>query len=244
LFSIEAARITWAAGLVAVAALGGLACRKQPIFETVAGFNRNNDAGCFDPNGQSLGSMDTYVVEMYEVTDPALTTPGAQQRPSACQECLAGAGNGPDAGCHYEKRFCACSAETPATPENLHETIVKAGGRFTGLDNNDFYCIRIIAAFKGTVGDRQTSVCTCEPEWTNPGWLEENGRMCAMSQQLPIGAQVYQLEIKCPSDRFNRNGGFGGGGTNFTYLDCLIPNPADRPEGGIVGGTPDAGTGG
>jgi hypothetical protein len=187
--------------------------------------------------------MDTYVVEMYEVIDSTLTVPGAPARPSVCQECLASIGTA-DAACAPEKQFCVCSGETLATPENLHQAIANSGGRFTGLDNNDFYCIRILAGFKGTLGAHEPSVCECNKEWTMPSWLEENGRMCAISQQLPIGAQVYQLEVKCPSDRFTRFNGGGGSGTNFSYLECLIPNPADRPEGGVVGGSNDGGTGG
>jgi len=228
LFSSDATRLT-SAGLVALATLGAGACRKQPIFVTEAEFTRNNDAGCFDPNGGPLGSMDTYIVEMYEVFDPNLTNPNARQTQAACQSCIASIDGGMP-GCRPEKKFCICSQAMPADPDSLHAAITSAGARFTGLDNNDFYCIRVMAGFSGAVGRSASNVCTCDPEWTMSWWLEQNGRMCAVSQQLPIGAQFYQLEIKCPNDRFG--GGRFGGNTNFTYLDCLIPNPADRTDAG------------
>jgi hypothetical protein len=219
--------------LVTVASALVLAgCRQQPFDETKVDFIRNAQTEC-NPQGVT---MDTYIVEMYEVKDEALRNQAisSPQKPTSldCDQCIAD-----PARCSLEVRLCRCSSEMPATPENLKSGV--AGARLSSLERNDFYCLRVLGVRRDTVGGAAPTPCSenCDQIWKSLS-LGDEAQVCAISQPLDVGGQNFEMNVKCPSDTEFTGGGFGGGGRNmptFSFAQCILPNPCDRPDAGVGG---------
>jgi hypothetical protein len=219
-------------GLAAVATIVAGACRQQPFDETHVDFFRNADAGCNPPNSV----MDTYIVEMYEVKDETLrlqAVTGVPRRPMSidCDQCIAN-----PTLCGLEKRICICSGETPATPVDLQNSVT--GAKFSSLERNDFYCLRVLGVQRNVVGGGAPMPCSdsCDAIWDNLT-LSDQAQICAISQPNDVGPINFGMDVRCPSD--GEFGGFGGGGRNsqnyFSFTQCIYPNPCDRPDAGAEG---------
>jgi len=215
--------------VVSVFVLG--ACRAQPFDETHVTWVRNAQTECNPPGV----TMDTYIIEMYEVKDEALRNQAisASQKPTSldCDQCIAD-----PARCGLEVRLCRCSAEADATPENLQTAV--AGARLSSLERNDFYCLRVLGVRRDTVGGGTPGECSgsCDGIWNSLS-LGDQAQVCAVSQPLDVGPVNFQMTVKCPGDG-EFGGGFGGGGRNmpmFSFAQCIFPNACDRTDGGVGG---------
>jgi len=229
-----AGRTRWVGRLVMVVSAIGLgACRQQPFDETHVDFVRDGQTQCNAPGV----TMDTYIVEMYEVKDEALRdqaiTAPPNQKPTSldCDHCIAD-----PTRCSLEVRQCRCSAQTPATPEELQKGV--AGARLSSLERNDFYCLRVLGVRRDTIGGSAPMPCgtSCDGIWSGLS-LVDQAQICAISQPLDVGPVNFSMTVKCPGDG-EFSGGFGGGGRNmptFSFAQCILPNACDRTDGGVGG---------
>src|SRR5262249_40391471 len=129
-----------------------------------------------------------------------------------------------------------CSMETPATPVDLATDVT--GARLSGLELNDFYCLRVLGVRRDTVGGGAPMECSdsCDSIWKSLV-LGDTAQLCAISQPRDVGRENFKMDVKCPGDGMF-GGGFGGGGRNnntFTFEECIYPNACDRPDAGVGG---------
>lgn len=183
--------------LLLAAALGA-GCREEPVDVTEATFFRPNGNDRGDPpacqtfDGQPLGQVETYVVQVYEIEDRSQVA--ASPSRLDCQHCLQN-----PSWCHPQAPSCVCGPKAWATPDVLPEALM--GTRIQGLDGDYLYCVRVLALSAGRLssGDSPTS-CACQPDWTDPSFQESNTRICALSAPRNTGPLGFQLEVRCPSD--------------------------------------------
>jgi hypothetical protein len=185
-------RSTTGAMLMAAAAWGVSAgCTQIRTEETSVEFVRSRDApSCLSTTSSGHGparSMDTYVVQVFELTDQA------NQQQSACDNCLA-----TGAGCFLEKTNCFCGGPTAPDPALLPGELT--GMRVQVHDYESLYCTRVLAVDRSALGESTTRSCTCQDAWTTPAFLTEKARLCALSSPYATSPLRVELPVQCPVD--------------------------------------------
>jgi hypothetical protein len=193
--------LTLALGLTATAT----GCREPQMHETPVELTRDPDGPCVGPQGGPLLPMDTYVVQLYWVIDPARLPEGRLD----CEQCV----RDPEL-CRLDREQCRCGGPTETSPRQLGTML--AGLRFEGVEADTLYCVRVIALEDGGLGPPEPDRCACDPVYTDPGALATSGRLCAMSSPRDTSPLELRLEVRCPGDRY---GDRQGGGSFFD--DCL-----------------------
>jgi hypothetical protein len=175
------------AALLCMAASVG--CRDQPHDDTLAEFTRFENNSCTGVGGRSIGNMDLYVVEVYEVEDAMKIGTSRND----CQRCVAD----PEL-CHLEKQSCRCAGPVAASPALLQQQM--DGMRIEGIDNTYAYCLRVMAVDRGVLAAASPQACECDPNWTAPTFLSQRTRLCALSSPRGTGPLDFQLDVRCPGD--------------------------------------------
>jgi hypothetical protein len=127
---------------------------------------------------QSSAVMDTYVVEIFELTHPELATD------SDCEICLATRTN-----CFIEDASCVCGGQVPVSLDSLHQML---GGVHVGLPakHSSLYCLRVMAVERTS----QSESCACDPDWQKP----ERIRLCALSTPYAASPLPHiEMEVQC-----------------------------------------------
>jgi hypothetical protein len=177
--------------------------------------NARGDCNGFD--GQPIAdtfTMDTYIVQTYDVPPTSSTARNTAATSADCETCI-GSGQ-----CMIEHpRVCTCSGSVTATPDNLTAELSKT--RIPNLDTNDVYCFRVLAVDNATVGTLPPTSCQCNPAWelsTFLGAPNMKARLCAVSSPAAVSNLTIRLDLKCPGDR-------QGGQTNNSspFNDCVFP---------------------
>lgn len=130
---------------------------------------------------QSGAVMDTYIVEIFELTHPESFVP------SDCETCLATREN-----CFVEESSCVCGDQVPVSVDHLHDML--AGVR-VGLPVNhiSLYCLRVMAVQRSS----ESESCACDADWQKP----ERIRLCALSR--PYAASPLppiDMQVQCDAN--------------------------------------------
>jgi hypothetical protein len=136
------------------------------------------------PGGQLQSSavMDTYVVEIFELTHPELATD------KDCEICLATREN-----CFIEDASCVCGGQVPVSLDSLHQML---GGVHVGLPakHSSLYCLRVMAVERTS----QSESCACDPDWQKP----ERIRLCALSTPYAASPVPHiEMEVQCDATK-------------------------------------------
>jgi len=128
---------------------------------------------------QSGAVMDTYIVEIFELTHPETATI------NDCQTCLATREN-----CFIEEASCVCGAQVPVSLDHLHQML---GGVRVGLPakHASLYCLRVMAVQRSS----ESESCACDPDWQKP----ERIRLCALSRPY-AASPLPPIEMKVQCD--------------------------------------------
>jgi hypothetical protein len=204
-----------AAALAAVL-LGG--CRNQPVEETAVMFQRQPQNGeqpaCTGVAGAPAGSMDAYIIEVWEFDDPSIIS--ATPRIADCERCIAS-----PASCHLEQRVCHCDKSSQVTAEGLATSL--QGVRVPNVDSEYLYCMRVIAIDRGSLTASPQSDCGgCDPEWITQPFLTASARMCSVSVPRGTGPLGVPVTVICPGDSNGRQ----DMGTQSPFQQCLFPPPS------------------
>jgi hypothetical protein len=185
----------WALVWLIASGMGAVSCAKIQVEETpvaweaAASCQSEADAGGASSSGRpqtsapAVAMMDTYVVEIFELTDPNADD-------SACEVCLATREN-----CFIEDSSCMCGSQVPVSLSSLHQML---GGVHVGLPgkHTSLYCLRVMAVERTS----QSESCACDPAWQSP----ERIRLCALS--TPYAASpVPHIEMEVQCDAAQRN---------------------------------------
>jgi len=182
------------AWLVAVA----VSCTKVQVEETPVAWQAasscesGGDGGRTDGGRMGGGSasgpaassamMDTYVVEIFELTHPELATD------ADCEICLATRSN-----CFIEDASCVCGGQVPVSLDSLHQML---GGVHVGLPakHSSLYCLRVMAVERTS----QSESCACDPDWQKP----ERIRLCALSTPYAASPVPHiEMEVQCDATK-------------------------------------------
>lgn len=193
--------LTTMTGLL-VAAVGLGACTEVQVQETrvlldtsaICGSN-NNGTGGFNNNGgnqqpqMSSAVMDTYIVQVFELYDPA------NAAANACDVCLAQRQN-PAANqvCFLESETCICGEETPASPTTLPGALQNLRVNLPA-NYNSLYCMRIMAVERTSQAEDQQ--CQCDSNWETVS----RTRLCAISKPYAASAAPVPMPVQCADDR-------------------------------------------
>jgi hypothetical protein len=185
-----------------LAAVGLGACTEVQVQETrvlldtsAVCSSNNNGGGGFNNGGNqppqmSSAVMDTYIVQVFELYDPA--NAGA----SACDDCLAARQNlaGPQV-CFLERETCLCGDQTsvsPATlPGKLKDLRVSLPANY-----NSLYCMRIMAVQRTSQTEEQQCQCD-DAKWETV----ERTRLCAISKPYSASAAPVPMSVQCSDNR-------------------------------------------
>jgi len=194
------ALITMTGLLVAVVGLG--ACTEVQVQETrvlldtsaSCGSNNNNGSGGSNSGGNqqpqmSSAVMDTYIVQVFELYDPA--NAGAD----ACDECLAQRQN-PAANqvCFLERETCICGDQTPVLPATLPGQLQNLRVSLPA-NYNSLYCMRIMAVERTSQAEEQQ--CQCDSSWETVS----RTRLCAISNPYSASAAPVPMSVQCADNR-------------------------------------------
>jgi hypothetical protein len=188
-------------GLGALALLllaGGAGCDQVVTEQTNIKFLRSPGGApsCTGAGGTSAGRaptatapavMDTYIVQVFELTD--LT----DQSQAACDTCFASGSN-----CFLEKTTCFCGGPTPADWTLLPQEL--SGMRVQVSDYESAYCTRLLAVDRASQIDAPTAACQCQDSWSRPAALQGNARLCAASSPYAISPLDVYFPVQCPAD--------------------------------------------
>jgi len=182
-------------------AVGLGACTEVQVQETrvmldtsaSCGSTNNNGSGGFNNGGnqqpQMSGAvMDTYIVQVFELYDPA--SAGA----ATCDECLARRQNpAADQVCFLARETCICGDQTPVSPHTLPGQLQNLR---VGLPANykSLYCLRIMAVQRTTQAEEQ---CQCDASWETV----ERTRLCAISQPYAASPAPVTMSVQCADNR-------------------------------------------
>jgi len=183
-----------------LAAVGLGACTEVQVQQTqvqldtsaVCGSNNNGGAGFNNGGNQqpqmSSAVMDTYIVQVFELYDPANVTP------NSCDQCLAQRQN-PAANqvCFLERETCICGDQTPVSPDTLPGELQNLR---VGLpaNYNSLYCLRIMAVQRTTQAEEQ---CQCDSSWETT----ERTRLCAISNPYAASAAPVPMTVQCSGNQ-------------------------------------------
>lgn len=166
-----------------LAAVGIGACTEVQVQETrvlldtsatCGSNNNNNGSGGFNDGGNqqpqmSSAVMDTYIVQVFELYDPATASI------NTCDDCLARRQD-PTAAqlCFLERETCICGEQTSVSPDTLPGELANLR---VGLPANykSLYCLRIMAVQRTSQAEEQ---CQCDSSWETT----ERTRLCAISK--------------------------------------------------------------
>lgn len=185
------------------AAVGLGACTEVQVQETrvlldtsaTCGSTNNNGGGGFN-NGSnqqpqmSSAVMDTYIVQVFELYDPA--NAGA----NACDECLAARQN-PAAPqvCFLERETCICGDQTPVSPATLPGALKNLRVSLPA-NYNSLYCMRILAVQRTSQTEEQQ--CQCD----DAAWeTVDRTRLCAISKPYSASAAPVPMSVQCADNR-------------------------------------------
>ena len=179
--------------LLLLAAVAGGGCTQVQIEETKAAFNNlacqsdngggNNTGGggSQQPPAATMGTMDTYVVQIFELYD------GQSTAQSECETCLADRSN-----CFFEKAACVCGdpvATSPARlPEKLQDLRIPVPAKYGSL-----YCMQVLAVQRTSESEQ----CQCDSAW----WAPPQVRLCALSRPYAASSFPVALDVQCTSNR-------------------------------------------
>lgn len=188
-----------------------LACREEIVHEMPAVIARMNDAPCAQAD-DTVGPMDTYLVELYEVPDPPAFDQGLQLPPD-CGRCL----GGDPMACTLESTTCARGGPVTATLASLKTA---AGGLRIMHVGSGTYCLRLLALDGGDLGNRPALPVPCSPDWSKYAYRRDTARMCALSPPRAAGTnQQINLEVRCPNDDVQNPNGTR---LNVSFRDCVL----------------------
>lgn len=202
--------------IVVASSLALAGCAPAPVVDQAL-FQRpmNLRGECDGPDGQPVPdtvTMDTYIVQTYDVAPTFARARSTDANSTDCQTCI-GTGQ-----CVIEHpRVCTCSSSVTAIPDNLSTEM--ANTTIPSLDTNDVYCFRVLAVGNGTVGNPPAAPCTCNLAWEDPTWLMAHARLCALSAPAAIGPLDIRMDLKCPGDR----SGSGQNSNSSPFMDCVFP---------------------
>jgi hypothetical protein len=184
--------------LVAAAGIG--ACTEVQIQETRVlldtGTNcgsNNNGTGGFNSGGNqqpqmSSAVMDTYIVQVFELYDPANATT------NTCDDCLARRQDPAAAQlCFLEHETCVCGDQTSVSPAALPGELQNLR---VGLPANykSLYCLRIMAVQRTSQAEEQ---CQCDSSWETT----ERTRLCAVSKPYSAGPAPVSMTVQCSGNQ-------------------------------------------
>ena len=181
-------------------AVGVGACTEVQVQETrvlldtsaTCGLNNNNGSGGFNNGGNqqpqmSSAVMDTYIVQVFELYDPANATT------HTCDDCLARRQD-PSAAqlCFLERETCICGQQTSVSPGTLPGELANLR---VGLPANykSLYCLRIMAVQRTSQAEEQ---CQCDSSWETT----ERTRLCAISKPYSAGPAPVSMTVQCSSN--------------------------------------------
>ncbi len=185
-----------------LAAFGLGACTEVQVQETRVlldtsancGSNNNNGSGGFNNGGNqqpqmSSAVMDTYIVQVFELYDPANATA------TACDDCLAQRLNPAVAQlCFLERETCICGEQTSVSPDTLPGELANLR---VGLPANykSLYCLRIMAVQRTSQAEEQ---CQCDSSWETT----ERTRLCAVSSPpYAASAAPVSMTVQCSGNQ-------------------------------------------
>ena len=162
------------------------------LLDTSATCSSNNNGGTGGGNQQpqmSSAVMDTYIVQVFELYDPA--NAGA----NACDVCLAERQNlaGPQA-CFLERETCVCGNQTSVSPVTLPGELQNLRVNLPA-NYNSLYCMRIIAVQR--TSQAEEGQCQCDPGWESV----DRTRLCAISKPYSASAAPVPMTVQCADNR-------------------------------------------
>ena len=185
----RAAAALWSVALLVVAAAS--ACTQIQVEETHVKWQAADSCepasdggrggGGQNPQLQSGAVMDTYIVEIFELTNPEGFVP------NDCETCLATREN-----CFIEEASCVCGDQVPVSLDHLHHVL--AGVR-VGLPVNhiSLYCLRVMAVQRTS----ESESCACDADWQRP----ERIRLCALSDAYAASPlPPIDMQVQCDAN--------------------------------------------
>lgn len=183
-----------------LAAVGIGACTEVQVQETrvllntsaTCGSNNSGNGGFNNGGNQqppmSSAVMDTYIVQVFELYDPATATT------NTCDDCLARRKD-PTAAqlCFLERETCICGDQTSVSPNTLPGELQNLR---VGLPANykSLYCLRIMAVQRTSQAEEQ---CQCDSSWETT----ERTRLCAISNPYAAGPAPVSMTVQCSGNQ-------------------------------------------
>jgi hypothetical protein len=188
---------------VLLAAVGIGACTEVQVQETrvlldtsatCGSNNNNNGSGGFNDGGNqqpqmSSAVMDTYIVQVFELYDPA------NAGLNACDTCIAQRLNpAADQTCFLERETCICGQQTAVSPTTLPGELqnlrVSLPANYKSL-----YCLRIMAVQRTSQAEDEQ--CQCDWSWE----AVDRTRLCAVSKPYSASAAPVPLTVQCSDNQ-------------------------------------------
>lgn len=138
--------------------------------------------------GGPLQTMDTHMIEAYEVIDGSV----ASFLPSFCQDCF----SDPKL-CRAPSRVCHCGAPTLASPAAMAQAM---SGASIDLAPGRVYCLRALSFESGRKPDGAVTSCACDPGWSTRAFLDKAVRLCALGPPASSAQFDQRLSVRCAND--------------------------------------------